>query len=207
MDLSTILSFLGVSMLLTIAPGPDNLFVVMQSVSYGKKAGLATALGLCSGITVHTTAAALGISAILYHSNVAFQIIKYIGAFYLLYMAWQSLREGRKPPKAEKVKKQSLPALYRRGIFMNVLNPKVSLFFLAFLPQFVTPDAGSPVSQMIVLGLLFMAQTIVIFSFIALFSGSFGRSLLEKPEVARAINYAKASIFSIIGVRLALMSK
>ncbi|WP_019119086.1 LysE family translocator [Brevibacillus massiliensis] len=205
MELSTVLSFIGVSMLLTLSPGPDNLFVVAQSVSYGRRAGLATALGLCTGITVHTMAAGLGLSAILYQSNLAFQIVKYAGAVYLLYLAWQALREG--PLTAKKVDKLSLPALYRRGILMNVLNPKVSLFFLALLPQFVSPHQGSAALQMIELGLIFMAQAILLFSLLALFAGSVGQKLVGKPRVALWINRAKAGIFSFIAIRLALLEK
>lgn len=207
MDLSTVLSFLGVAMLLTLAPGPDILFVIAQSVSYGKKEGVVTALGLCSGVTVHTLAAALGISAIFYQSDLAFQVIKYAGAIYLLYLAWQSFREGSQAITVGKVAKQSLPSLYRKGIFMNVLNPKVSLFFLALLPQFVSNKGMDIPMQMMILGLVFMLQAVIIFSIIALFAGTFGQKLVNNPKVARVINIVKASFFSIIGVRLILIEK
>lgn len=204
MDISTILYFTAVSALLTLAPGPDILFVAAQSVSHGKKAGLATALGLCSGITVHTLAAALGISAILHQSTLAFQAIKYAGICYLLFLAWQALREGKQALTAGTVKRQTLGQLYRRGIFMNVLNPKVSLFFLAFLPQFVSPQAGNAPLQMIFLGIVFMVQAVCIFFLVALLSGSVGKKLWEKPRVARYVGLAKALLFASIGLRLAL---
>jgi threonine/homoserine/homoserine lactone efflux protein len=207
MDLSNILYFIAACMLLTIAPGPDILFVIAQSISHGRKAGIATALGLCSGVTVHTLAAALGISAILHQSTLAFQILKYAGACYLLFLAWQALRERKQPLSAVQVSKKSMGALFRRGIFMNVLNPKVSLFFLALLPQFVTPGTMNPSLQMIVLGLIFMVQAIFIFSIVAFFAGSFGKKVLSRPRVAYYVNTAKAGLFAIIGIRLAMAEK
>ncbi|MGE5701150.1 MAG: LysE family translocator [Clostridia bacterium] len=203
MDVSGILYFLTVSMILTLLPGPDIIFVILQSISNGKKAGIATALGLCSGITVHTLAAALGISAVLAQSGTAFQLIKYAGALYLLYLAWQAFREGRSTLAAQSVPTLTLPALYKRGILMNVLNPKVSLFFLAFLPQFVSPGSGNAPLQMTFLGILFMLQAVVLFSIIALFAGSVGRRLFDNPKVARFVNLIKGSVYAFIGIRLA----
>ncbi|PYI54508.1 LysE family translocator [Paenibacillus flagellatus] len=194
--------FLGVSMLLTIAPGPDNLFVAAQSIANGRKAGIATALGLCTGLIAHTSAAALGVSAVLYGSSLAFQAVKYAGAAYLLYMAWQAFREGREPTGALAVPRQKLSSLYVKGIVMNVLNPKVSLFFIAFLPQFANPEAGSMIAQMIGLGLLFMAQALVLFGLIALFAGTVGHRLWSRPSFARVVGYAKSVLFAAIGVRL-----
>jgi len=206
-ELSQVIYFITVSMMLTLLPGPDILFVITQSISQGRKAGIATALGLCSGVTVHTLAAAFGISAILQQSAVVFQIVKYAGACYLLYLAWQAVREGKTALAAESVPKQSLSSLYKRGILMNVLNPKVSLFFLAFLPQFVTPEAGNTSLQMIFLGFVFMIQSVLIFTVVAVFSGSFGRKLFDNPRVSRYVNIFKASLFAIIGIRLALPDK
>jgi threonine/homoserine/homoserine lactone efflux protein len=206
-DYALLGSFLLVAIVLTLAPGPDILFVMAQSMSNGKKAGIATALGLCSGITVHTMAAALGISAILYQSNVAFRIVKYAGAVYLLYMAWRAFKEGDAPLTANTVEKRSLASLYRKGILMNVLNPKVSLFFLALLPQFVSTKAGNPVLQMIVLGLVFMVQAILIFSLVSLFAGSIGQKLHKHPRMNRYINKGKAGLFAMIGIRIALAEK
>jgi threonine/homoserine/homoserine lactone efflux protein len=204
MDFSQVAYYLSVCALLTLMPGPDILFVIMQSISQGRKAGIATALGLCSGVTVHTLAAALGISAILQQSAAVFQVLKVAGACYLLYLAWQAFREGRSAMTMDEVPKLSLPALYKRGILMNVLNPKVSLFFLAFLPQFVTPGSGNPPLQMIFLGLLFMLQSIVIFTIVAVFAGSLGRKLFDNPRIGRMVNLAKAGLFAFIGIRLVL---
>lgn len=207
MDVMNLLTFTGACVLLTLAPGPDILFVIAQSVSNGKKAGCVTALGLCSGVTFHTMAAALGISAILYQSNVAFQIVKYAGAAYLLYLAWQALRDSTGSMTIGRVRRQPYGELFRRGIFMNVLNPKVSLFFLAFLPQFVTPGAGSTAWQMIVLGFIFMMQSIVIFSLVALFAGSIGERVMNRPGTARLINLGKAGLFAALSMRIAMTGK
>lgn len=207
MDLSLMLSFLAISVLLTLAPGPDILFVIAQSMSNGRKAGILTALGLASGVIVHTLAAALGISAVLYSSAFAFQIIKYAGAFYLLYLAWQAVREGASPLTSAASSKLSGFQLYRTGILMNVLNPKVSLFFLAFLPQFITPGTGTAPVQMMVLGILFMLQAIVLFSAVALFAGLFGQKLFGQPSVGKYVNYGKAVLYAAIGIRLAFSEK
>jgi len=207
LDLTIYLSFIGVSLLLIIAPGPDNIFVMAQSISYGKKEGIATALGLCSGVTIHTLAASIGLSAILYQSNIAFSILKYLGAFYLLYLAYQAFRSSNEVGEFAKPKKQTLPALYRRGFLMNVLNPKVSLFFLAFLPQFIEKNGISVPLQMIVLGLTFMILTLIVFSIIAIFAGSLGEKLLQNEKSSRIINLSQGAIFTGIGLKLFFMDK
>lgn len=207
MQIGTVLSFVAASMLLSITPGPDILYVMTQSISQGKKAGIATALGLSTGLIVHTAAAALGVSAILQQSAVAFRILKYAGALYLFYLAWKALREKTAFALDAANTAKDGAALYRQGILMNILNPKVGLFFLAFLPQFVNSAAGNVPGQMIVLGLIFMLQTIVIFSLVALFSGAIGQKLLGRPRVAKYIGYAKASVFALIGIKLALSER
>ena len=207
MDLTIYLSFIGVSLLLIIAPGPDNIFVMAQSISYGKKEGIATAFGLCSGVTIHTLAASIGLSAILYQSNIAFSILKYLGAFYLLYLAYQAFRSSNEVGEFAKPKKQTLPALYRRGFLMNVLNPKVSLFFLAFLPQFIEKNGIYVPLQMVILGLTFMVLTLIVFSIIAIFAGSLGEKLLQNEKSSRIINLSQGAIFTGIGLKLFFMDK
>ena len=203
MSLSTLLYFLGASILLTLAPGPDNTFVVAQGLSRGRRAAIITALGMCSGVSVHTAAAALGVSAILYSSAYAFDLLKYAGAAYLLYLAYKSLkehtiqfqRETETPPRAY--------ILFRRGFIMNVLNPKVAIFFLAFLPQFVTHDGSSTVLQMLLLGLIFVIQGVVIFTTIGYLSGSVGNLIQTKPAIAKYFAWLTAGIFASLGIRLA----
>lgn len=194
-------------MLLTIAPGPDILYVITQSITQGKRAGIATALGLCTGLIVHTTAAAFGVSVILQQSAIAFQILKYAGAIYLFFLAWKAFREKEHSLSCTTTKNKDAASLYRQGIYMNILNPKVGLFFLAFLPQFVNSEAGNVPGQMILLGVLFMLQTIFIFSTVAIFAGILGRKILGRPSITKYVNYAKASIFTLIGVKLALTDR
>ena len=204
---SQLIYFIAASAALTILPGPDILFVLTQSISQGKKAGIATASGLCTGVLVHTTAAALGISALVYKSALAFEIVKYAGAAYLLYLAWHALKESDELISSAPARETDTFALYRRGIFMNVLNPKVALFFLAFLPQFVNIESGNVPMQMIFLGIIFMVQAWLIFSVISIFAGTIGNKITQKPGIGKYINWGKAGIFTVIGVKLALSHK
>jgi len=206
MTVYSLLGYLCACMALTVAPGPDNIFVITQGITRGRKAAIVTALGMCSGVSVHTTAAALGISAIFYSSALAFNLVKYTGALYLLYLAWKTVRSRSPVTLANGV---SLPAaaLFRRGFIMNVLNPKVALFFLAFLPQFVTPAAGHLPLQMLLLGGIFMLQAVAIFSLIGWFSGSIGKQLLSRPHVAKYFDWLTAGVFTSLGIKLALAER
>jgi threonine/homoserine/homoserine lactone efflux protein len=207
MTVSTLLYFLGASVALTIAPGPDNTFIVAQGISRGRKAAIVTALGMCSGVSVHTTAAALGISAILYSSATAFHILKYAGAAYLLFLAWKSLKEQQVLIPQGEADGRSPWLLFRRGFLMNVINPKVALFFLAFLPQFVSPGSDTAPVQMFFLGLLFMVQAVVVFSVIGWLSGSVGHVIMKRPRIARWFGRLTAGIFASLGIRLALAER
>lgn len=202
-----LLYFIAASVALTLLPGPDILFVLTQSISRGKKAGMATAGGLCTGLLFHTTAAALGVSAILYNSALAFSILKYAGAIYLLYLAYRSLKEDDRFISSVVEGEKDLSLLYRRGIFMNLLNPKVSLFFLAFLPQFVNLDAGNVPYQMVFLGIVFLIQALVVFFMVSMFAGYIGLRIMERPGIGRYVNRAKAGIFAVIGLELAISGR
>lgn len=206
-ETSQLIYFVAATVAFTILPGPDMIFVTTQSISDGKKAGIASALGLCTGILFHTTAAAVGISVILYKSALAFSIVKYLGAAYLIYLALKALKEGNYLLSSDSIKETDYIRLYKRGIFMNLLNPKVSLFFLAFLPQFVNFQTGNVSTQMIVLGIIVMIQAIVVFSIVATFAGSIGSKILDLPKVGLYVNWMKAGIFSVIGIKLALSHK
>lgn len=203
MDVFVVLSFLGVAILLTLSPGPDILFVIAQSISQNKQAGIITALGLCSGLLVHITAASLGISAIVYQSAIAFTIVKYSGAAYLLYLAWQSFRDKEATFLTGDQKPLQFGLLYKKGIFMNLLNPKVSLFFLALLPQFVNKTGGHVPMQMLFLGLIFMIQALAIFVLVSVLSEKIRRLLLSQPFIARKINVIKGTLLGIIGLQIA----
>ncbi|MCA0170946.1 LysE family translocator [Bacillus sp. RAR_GA_16] len=203
MDLTLILSFLGAAVLLTIMPGPDNLFVLAQSITQNKKAGIATSLGLCSGLLVHISAAAIGISALLYQSSFAFTIVKLIGAGYLLFMAYEALKERNNTSTLQEQPSRTYLALYRKGIFMNILNPKVSLFFLALLPQFINHGAASPTLQMLLLGFIFIIQALMIFFLISLYAGKLAKYITGNPTLSKRFNLTKAGLLAFIGIQIA----
>lgn len=142
----SVLPLILASALLSLVPGPDNIFVLMQSALYGRRAGLVITLGLCSGLLVHTLAVALGVASLFMVSAVAFSVLKFVGASYLLYLAWLSFRATAITLDETVVATEpKLMALYRRGIIMNLSNPKVAIFFLAFLPQFASAsDVAMP---------------------------------------------------------------
>ena len=172
------MAFFVAALLLSIAPGPDNIFVLTQSALFGTTAGMVTTLGLVTGLCVHTTAVALGVAAVFQTSALAFTLLKTAGAGYLLWLAWLSFRAGASTEKIAQGDGGPAGAafpgymtLYRRGIVMNVTNPKVSLFFLAFLPQFCDPARGSVAVQVLILGALFMLATIVVFWTVAALGG------------------------------------
>lgn len=203
---STLLYFLGASVALTIAPGPDNIFVLTQGIARGRKPAIVTALGMCSGISIHTTAAAFGISALFYSSVVAFNVVKYAGTAYLLYLAYKTLKE-RSSVRLANPDERSDVTLFKRGFVMNVLNPKVAMFFLAFLPQFVSPTTRYFPLQMLLLGLVFMVQAVVIFCLIGYFSGSIGTFILARPKIGKYFDWLTAGVFASLGVRLALAER
>ncbi len=198
--------YLLACVVLTVAPGPDNILVVSLGLARGRRPAVLAAWGMVSGVVVHTTAAALGISAVLAASPLAFRLVQYAGAAYLVYLAWRILRErggSARIGTADHAPVGNL-ALYRRGFLMNVLNPKVALFFLAFLPQFARPGAVWPVwTQMIVLGLVFMAQAFVIFTGFALFAGALGDALRRRPWVQRLFDLLTAGVFVAVALLLA----
>ena len=204
MDFTLVISFLGVAILLTLMPGPDILFVMTQSISQDKKAGIATALGLCSGLIVHISAATLGVSAIIYQSALAFAIVKYTGAAYLLYLAWQSFKEKETGFTFHQNTPLKYTSLYKKGILMNLLNPKVSLFFLALLPQFVDKSIGHIPLQMFLLGIIFLVQAFAIFVAVSVFSEKLGRVLFHHSFLAKRMNIIKGSILGMIGIQMRL---
>jgi threonine/homoserine/homoserine lactone efflux protein len=154
-DLLSVLSFLSAAIILTLMPGPDNLFTLAQSLAKGKNAGIFTTLGLCTGLLVHITAATIGISALIYQSAFAFTVVKYAGAAYLLYLAYKSFKEKDSDFNLKNDDNLNYKSLYKKGVIMNLLNPKVSLFFLAFFPQFINYENGHVSFQMLVYGMLF----------------------------------------------------
>lgn len=208
LELTNIYLFIAASFLLCLAPGPDNIYVLTQGMTKSKKAAVITTLGLTTGIIVHTTAAAFGISVIFQTSEIAFNIVKYVGTAYLLYIAYQAFKYRNEPLDLTVQNSSSeLKKLYVKGFFMNVLNPKVSIFFLAFLPQFVTPANGNVPMQMITLGLIFMALTVVVFSSIGVAGNMLSSKLLEKPSIVKYMNILTSFVLGGLAVKLALSER
>ena len=201
------LSFFGIAVLLALSPGPDNLFVLMQSAMWGKNAGMAVVLGLCTGLIGHTVAVAVGLAAVFAASETALLVLKLAGAAYLLYLAWGAFHAPVSTAPETRPPALSHWALYRRGIIMNLTNPKVSLFFLAFLPQFTSPMRGSVALQTISLGALFMLAAFLVFSAIALFSGFFSAHLQKSAFTQRLINRLSALVFAGLALRLLLSER
>ena len=194
--------FITAAVLLTLMPGPDILFVLTQGITRGWKAGVVFAAGLCTGLIAHVTAVSLGVSVLLMSSPTAFLALKFAGAAYLLYLAVKAFRARRENSFRLEEGKAFSGKLYRKGILMNLLNPKVILFFLAFFPQFVAPDAARPVLQMLLLGLIFMVQAFVIFSLVAVLAGRLARPLMSHPRIALWVHVVEAFIYAAIGVSI-----
>lgn len=205
MDFIVIISFLGAAILLTVMPGPDILFVIAQSISQNAKAGIYTALGLCTGLLVHISAAIIGISAIIYSSATIFTIVKFAGAIYLLYLAICAFRAPSSAISLSEKRAIAYSKLYKKGIIMNILNPKVSIFFLALLPQFVQGNTHVPM-QMLILGFTFLIQAFIIFSTVSILSSSIGRWLAKSSFISNYLNKVEGSLYAIIGASIAFSS-
>lgn len=197
-------TFFAASILLGLAPGPDNIFVLTQSALHGKTAGLSVTLGLCTGLVMHTLAVALGVAVIFQVSAVAFTALKLVGAGYLLYLGWQAFRAAAAPVALSEGIVLSRFKLYRRGIIMNITNPKVSIFFLAFLPQFADPARGPVSLQIMLLGILFIVATILVFGSVALAAGSLGAWLNRSERIQRALNRVAGAVFVGLALTLAV---
>ncbi|UWX58729.1 LysE family translocator [Chlorobaculum sp. MV4-Y] len=191
---------------MALSPGPDNLFVLAQSAQHGRPAGFAVTFGLCTGLVGHTLAVAFGLAAIVKASVLAFTVLKIAGALYLLWLAWQAWRAGGEVGES-KTPALSGIELYRRGIVMNLTNPKVSLFFLAFLPQFADPRHGSMTTQFIELGALFILVTLIVFAGLSMVAGGLGERFRRSPAALRLVNRAAAMIFTGLAIKLAITER
>ncbi|MBQ4278540.1 MAG: LysE family translocator [Rikenellaceae bacterium] len=194
-----LLEFIATSSVLTLMPGPDILYVLAQSLVSGRRAGIAVALGLSSGLLVHTTAAALGLSLLIARSPTLFNIIKYAGIAYLLYMGWKSLRE-RTTPAGSAVTAAPARSLYKTGITMNLLNPKIIVFFLALFPQFLDRHSATPTSDIFILGGTFALIAVTIFTAVALLAGFISSRLAIRDLSPRILGTVKAVVYWGIAV-------
>lgn len=199
--LEQLIPFLTASVLLTISPGPDIIYVLVQGMANGRKYGIATALGLVSGIIVHTSLVAFGVSAVIRESETLFLVIKILGAAYLFFLAIQVLRsEPGIEMNASKAEKKGLFSLYRKGFLMNVLNPKVAIFFLAFFPGFLWEPQGNLLLQFYTLGFLFMLQAFFIFSLVAVLAGKISWYLRKHPSSGMVFKWLQVLVFVGIGI-------
>ncbi|MGY8911284.1 MAG: LysE family translocator [Flavobacteriales bacterium] len=199
--LETLYSFAIATSLLALSPGPDNIFVLTQSIVNGKKFGLATVFGLISGCLVHTTLLSFGVSAILKESENLFFAIKLFGAIYLLYLAYKVYKSDATIILSnEQVAKKTTTQLFKQGFIMNVLNPKVSIFFLALFPGFLFSDTISTVLQFYVLGFIFMAVSLIIFSTIAILAGTISEKIKENKKIGFYLKWMQIVVFVVIAV-------
>lgn len=203
----TITVFFAASVALAFAPGPDNIFVLTQSALHGRKAGLLVTFGLCTGLLVHTAAVSLGVAAIFQTSALAFNILKIVGAMYLLYLAWQAFKAGATKIEESAVLHMDFPKLYYRGVIMNITNPKVAIFFLAFLPQFADPSLGSITIQMMLFGGIFIIATLLIFGSIAWSAGFLGEWLKGSEKAQIVMNRIAGTVFVGLALRLAISER
>jgi len=196
--------FAAASVLLDLAPGPDNVFVLTQSAAYGRRAGLMVTLGLCTGLVVHTSLVAFGVAALIQANPGAFRVLKAVGALYLLYLAWGAFRTSAAGLPGDGTPGLTPWRYYRRGIIMNVTNPKVSVFFLAFLPQFADPARGPLAPQIFVLGGVFIVLVVIVFGSIALLAGTLGDWLRRSVRVQLGLNRVVGVVFVGLALRLLL---
>ena len=205
MNIEILISFALATSVLAISPGPDNIYVLVQSISNGKSYGLATVCGLITGCIVHTTLLAFGISAIIKANENIFLIIKIFGALYLLYLAYNVFKsESKVDFDSKSAPKKSLKALFVQGFFMNVLNPKVTIFFLAFFPGFLFSDSLSTVLQFYVLGGIFMLVSFIIFSAIALLAGEIKTYTLNHKNSGLVFKWLQIVVFVGIAIFILL---
>lgn len=203
MNYEVLLAFIMATFVLALSPGPDNIFVLIQSIGNGKKYGLAVVAGLMTGCLVHTTLLAFGVSALIKNSPAVFTAIKVFGAAYLLYLAIMVYRAGDAIALNGNVENaKSVPRLFRQGFIMNVLNPKVTIFFLAFFPGFLFSDTLSTVIQFYVLGFLFILVSSIVFSAIAILAGTISSVLSSNKRTGSILKWGQIIAFIAIAIYL-----
>ncbi|HEY5968825.1 MAG TPA: LysE family translocator [Chitinophagaceae bacterium] len=207
-SLDDFLLFAFASLMLNITPGNDMLYVATRSASQGVKAGIVSSLGIAGGCNVHLLAAVIGLSAIIANSAVAFDIIKYVGATYLVYLGIRSfLSKQNKFNLNDKIEMKPLSKLFWQGVFTNVLNPKVALFFLAFLPQFIHPEKGNAALQILLLGLWFNFSGTIVNIIVAMLFGKLGNWFADRQAFIKWQNKITGLLLVGLGIKVALSSR
>lgn len=205
--IETLLLFMAAALALNLTPGPDMLFCLGSGAHRGPKAGVAASLGVAAGAMVHTAAAAFGLAGLLMASPLLFEIVRWTGAAYLVWLAWNTYRAAPPVANGTAVTQSDITRIFLRGAVTNILNPKVAIFFLAFLPQFIDPARGSVVLQALVLGTLMNISGTIVNGLVGAGAGGLGRTLARNPTAARVLNYASGTVFLGLAVRLGLMSR
>ncbi|MEM1308370.1 MAG: LysE family translocator [Cyanobacteria bacterium P01_H01_bin.153] len=196
--------FLAAVAIITVTPGPDTFYVLGRSLEQGRLAGMVSAVGIFVGNLGHTTAAAVGLSAVLMTSAIAFNIVKYVGAAYLIYLGLQAILSRDRPHALPTAPQASLLKVFGQAILTNLLNPKAALFFLAFIPQFINPAAGPMALQTLLLGGIVAASSSLWLAAIGALVATAGQNLRRSPRVAALQKWLTGSLFVGLGLRLAI---
>jgi threonine/homoserine/homoserine lactone efflux protein len=203
-DSHSLLVFVGAGLLLNITPGPDVLYIVGRSIGQGRSAGLVSVLGISTGCLFHVASAALGLSAVMFAWPPAYDVVRYAGAAYLVWLGVRTIASKSSPIRIQRAEPVSLGRVFRQGMLTNMFNPKVALFFLAFLPQFTNPAHGSVPLQIAMLGLIFIANGTVVCVMYALAASWIGEWLSTRYGIAAWLNRAMGGLFVGLGARLAV---
>jgi threonine/homoserine/homoserine lactone efflux protein len=201
------IEFLITSLIVVASPGTGALYTLATGFSRGGRSSVVAAFGCTLGIVPHMAAAILGLAALLHTSAVAFQVFKYVGVAYLLYMAWKTLQEHGTLKVETDDSAQSALQVTTTAILINILNPKLSIFFLAFLPQFISADEAHPLSQMLLLSAVFMLMTFVVFALYGLFAASIRNHVITRPRVLTCMRRSFAGAFAVLGAKLAFADR
>ena len=204
------LQFLITSLIVVLIPGTGVVFTVSTGIVQGRRASVFAALGCTAGIVPHLLATVLGLAAVLHTSALAFQALKFAGVAYLLYIAWATWRDTSAfviDEGASSKTRRSAAGLVVKAFLLNILNPKLTIFFLAFLPQFVEPNTGSPIAQLLVLSTIFMAMTFAVFVVYGFLAHAFRRAVIESPKVQAWLRRSFAAAFAGLGANLALSDR
>lgn len=200
------IEFYVTTLVVVMSPGPGAMLTIASGLNRGMRVSFITALGCTLGIVPHLLAALLGLAVIFHTSDYAFNMLKLIGVGYLLYMAWMALRERTSLTTEVEIKKSAL-RIINHALLLNLFNPKLSLFFLAFLPQFIASESSTPTQDMLVLSAIFMLLTLFIFMLYGAFAALMRRRVLEKPRVMRFMNRIFALSFVCLGIKLLISSR
>ena len=203
-EASQLYLFMIAALALLIVPGPAVLYITARSASQGRMAGIISVLAIETANFIQAVAAALGLSAILLSSALAFDVVKYLGAAYLIYLGIRKLLSSENSSDVDEIKKESLSRIYWQGFVINLLNPKTALFFFAFLPQFINPNAGNPTSQSLLLGFIFVGMAIITDSLYALAASSLATKLSGNKNFQKGWQYFAGFVYIGLGITTAL---